>query len=99
MCDSAGTPQSDRSPALATSHSAASVMTKSSRRAERCLFRRLHFVVQVEAPSRKEPRMDTMELYRRAQDGFDAVLTGVGPQRWDGASACPEWTVRDVAGR
>jgi uncharacterized protein (TIGR03086 family) len=42
--------------------------------------------------------MDTMDLYRLAQDGFDAVLATVGPDRWDGPSACAEWSVRDVAG-
>src|ERR1700743_176229 len=42
--------------------------------------------------------MDTMELYRRAQDGFDAVLAQVRPDQWDGPSTCTEWTVRDVAG-
>jgi uncharacterized protein (TIGR03086 family) len=42
--------------------------------------------------------MDMMELYLRAQDGFDKVLTGVGPDQWDQPSACAEWSVRDVAG-
>ncbi|SEP53299.1 TIGR03086 family metal-binding protein [Amycolatopsis saalfeldensis] len=42
--------------------------------------------------------MDTIELYRRAQDGFDAVLADVRPDQWDAPSACAEWTVRDVAG-
>ena len=42
--------------------------------------------------------MDTIELYRRAQDGFDAVLADVPPERWDAPSAYTEWTVRDVAG-
>lgn len=41
---------------------------------------------------------DTMENYRRAQDGFDAVLAAVPAERWEAPSACPEWTVRDVAG-
>lgn len=39
-----------------------------------------------------------MERYRRAQDGFDAVLRVVSADRWDAPSACSEWTVRDVAG-
>ncbi|HEX6577660.1 MAG TPA: TIGR03086 family metal-binding protein [Jiangellaceae bacterium] len=39
-----------------------------------------------------------MERYRRAQDGFDAVLGVVSADRWDAPSACSEWTVRDVAG-
>lgn len=42
--------------------------------------------------------MDTMDLYRRAQDGFDAVVAGVRPDQWDLPSACAEWSVRDVAG-
>jgi uncharacterized protein (TIGR03086 family) len=42
--------------------------------------------------------MNVMELYGRAQDGFDAVLAGVGPGRWETPSTCPEWSVRDVAG-
>lgn len=42
--------------------------------------------------------MGTLELYRRAQDGLDAVLAEVGPQQWDTPSACAEWSVRDVAG-
>ncbi|MGW5715350.1 TIGR03086 family metal-binding protein [Amycolatopsis sp. NPDC003865] len=42
--------------------------------------------------------MDTMDLYRRAQDGFDAVLAAVRDDRWDAPSACAGWSVRDVAG-
>jgi uncharacterized protein (TIGR03086 family) len=42
--------------------------------------------------------MELMEHYRRAQDGFDAVLAGVPANRWEAPSACPGWTVRDVAG-
>jgi uncharacterized protein (TIGR03086 family) len=42
--------------------------------------------------------MDTMESYRLAQDGFDAVLATVGQDQWDLPSACAEWTVGDVAG-
>jgi uncharacterized protein (TIGR03086 family) len=42
--------------------------------------------------------MDTMELYGRAQDGFDVVLADVRSDQWDAPSACSEWTVRDVAG-
>jgi uncharacterized protein (TIGR03086 family) len=41
---------------------------------------------------------DTMELYRRAGDGLDAVLAAVPANRWDAPSACAEWTVKDVAG-
>jgi uncharacterized protein (TIGR03086 family) len=39
-----------------------------------------------------------MECYRRAQDGFDAVLAAVPADKWEAASACEQWTVRDVAG-
>lgn len=42
--------------------------------------------------------MDTLELYRRAQDRVDAVLAAVGPEHWDKPSACADWSVRDVAG-
>jgi uncharacterized protein (TIGR03086 family) len=42
--------------------------------------------------------MDAMQLYRRAQDDFEAVLAAVRPDQWDAPSECPEWTVRDVAG-
>jgi uncharacterized protein (TIGR03086 family) len=42
--------------------------------------------------------MDTMEMYRRAQDGFDAMLAAVRQDQWDVPSACAGWTVRDVAG-
>jgi uncharacterized protein (TIGR03086 family) len=42
--------------------------------------------------------MDTMDAYRRAQDGFEAVLTGVEPAGWESPSMCAEWAVGDVAG-
>lgn len=42
--------------------------------------------------------MDTMKLYRQAQDEFDAVLAAVRPDQWNAPSVCTEWTVRDVAG-
>jgi uncharacterized protein (TIGR03086 family) len=42
--------------------------------------------------------MDTMESYRRAQDGFDAVVAAVRADQWDAPSVCADWTVRDVAG-
>jgi uncharacterized protein (TIGR03083 family) len=42
--------------------------------------------------------MDTMPLYRRAQDGFDAILAAVHPDKWDAPSACAQWSLRDVAG-
>jgi uncharacterized protein (TIGR03086 family) len=42
--------------------------------------------------------MENLELYRRAQDGFDAVITAVGRDQWEKPSTCPGWTVADVAG-
>ncbi|MQA07524.1 MAG: TIGR03086 family protein [Pseudonocardiaceae bacterium] len=42
--------------------------------------------------------MEIMESYRRAQDGFDAMLAAVPQDSWDAPSACAEWTLRDVAG-
>jgi uncharacterized protein (TIGR03086 family) len=42
--------------------------------------------------------MDMMESYRRAQDGFDAMLAAVPADMWDAPSPCPGWTLRDVAG-
>jgi uncharacterized protein (TIGR03086 family) len=42
--------------------------------------------------------MENWELYRRAQDGFDAVITAVGREQWEQPSTCIGWTVRDVAG-
>ncbi|WP_255632577.1 maleylpyruvate isomerase family mycothiol-dependent enzyme [Amycolatopsis sp. TNS106] len=42
--------------------------------------------------------MHIMELYRRAQEEFDAVLGDVRPDQWDSPSACAGWTVRDVVG-
>src|SRR5689334_21469785 len=45
---------------------------------------------------RRRSEMDTMDLYRRAQDEFDAVLAAVPDSRWDAPSACAEWSVRDV---
>jgi uncharacterized protein (TIGR03086 family) len=41
---------------------------------------------------------NTMDSYRRAQDGFDAVLAAVPADGWGEPSACALWTVRDVAG-
>jgi uncharacterized protein (TIGR03086 family) len=34
----------------------------------------------------------------RALDGFEAVLAGVVPSRWDAASPCEGWCAADVAG-
>lgn len=42
--------------------------------------------------------MDTLTLYKQAQDAFDEVVAAVGADRWDAPSACPQWSVRDVAG-
>ncbi len=42
--------------------------------------------------------MDVLKLYGRAQDGFDAALAAVAPDRWDTPSTCDGWSVRDVAG-
>jgi uncharacterized protein (TIGR03086 family) len=39
-----------------------------------------------------------LNQYRRAQDGFDAVVAAVPADRWDARSACTEWTNRDVLG-
>lgn len=36
--------------------------------------------------------------YRRAVDGFDALVGTVGAADWDRPSMCAEWTVRDVMG-
>ena len=38
------------------------------------------------------------DVYRRAQDGFDAILATIPPDGWDTPSACEDWTVRDVVG-
>jgi uncharacterized protein (TIGR03086 family) len=42
--------------------------------------------------------MDTIESYKRAQDGFGTVLAAVPATMWDAPSACAQWSVRDVAG-
>ena len=39
-----------------------------------------------------------LDPYRRAQDGFDAILSAVPPGGWDAPSECELWSVRDVAG-
>jgi uncharacterized protein (TIGR03086 family) len=41
---------------------------------------------------------DLRQRYRRAQDGFDAIVAAVPTNRWDDASRCTEWTNRDVLG-
>ena len=42
--------------------------------------------------------MDTIARYMRAQEGFDRVAAQLPADRWDGPSACTEWTARDVLG-
>lgn len=45
--------------------------------------------------------MNTTELlddYRRAQDGFDELVSQVPADRWDDPSVCAKWTNRDVIG-
>ncbi|QUQ64701.1 TIGR03086 family metal-binding protein [Kutzneria sp. CA-103260] len=42
--------------------------------------------------------MDVLKLYGQAQDGFDAAVADVEPDRWDTPSPCAGWSVRDVAG-
>jgi uncharacterized protein (TIGR03086 family) len=36
--------------------------------------------------------------YIRSLDGFEALLAGADPSRWDAPSPCPGWSARDVAG-
>ncbi len=42
--------------------------------------------------------MTTLDRYIRAMDGFDRVVAAVPDDRWDGPSACTEWSARDVLG-
>jgi uncharacterized protein (TIGR03086 family) len=39
-----------------------------------------------------------LDGFVRALDGFEAVLAGVGPGRWDAPSPCAGWCAADVAG-
>jgi uncharacterized protein (TIGR03086 family) len=39
-----------------------------------------------------------LDAFVRALDGFEAVLAGVGPGRWDAPSPCAGWSAADVAG-
>ena len=39
-----------------------------------------------------------LDPYRRAQEGFEAVMHAVPAGGWDAPSECELWTVRDVAG-
>jgi uncharacterized protein (TIGR03086 family) len=42
--------------------------------------------------------VNALDQYRRAQDGFESVLSAVSPENWDTPSMCADWTLRDVAG-
>ena len=39
-----------------------------------------------------------LDGFVRALDGFEAVLAGVAPDRWDAPSPCEGWCAADVAG-
>jgi uncharacterized protein (TIGR03083 family) len=39
-----------------------------------------------------------LDGFVRALDGFEAVLAGVAPDRWDAPSPCAGWQAIDVAG-
>jgi uncharacterized protein (TIGR03086 family) len=39
-----------------------------------------------------------LDRFVRALDGFEAVLAGVAPGRWDAPSPCQGWCAADVAG-
>ena len=39
-----------------------------------------------------------LERFPRALDGFEAVLAGVVPSRWNAPSPCARWSAADVAG-
>lgn len=39
-----------------------------------------------------------LDGFVRALDGFEAVLAGVAPDRWDALSPCAGWYAVDVAG-
>jgi uncharacterized protein (TIGR03086 family) len=40
----------------------------------------------------------TLDGFVRALDGFEAVVAGVAPGRWDAPSPCEGWCAADVAG-
>lgn len=42
--------------------------------------------------------VDTLDRYRRAQEGFDATMAAVPAGGFDAPSMCADWTVADVAG-
>ena len=39
-----------------------------------------------------------LDGFVRALDGFEALLAGVAPSRWDAPSPCAGWCAADVAG-
>jgi uncharacterized protein (TIGR03083 family) len=39
-----------------------------------------------------------LDGFVRALDGFEAVLAGVAPDRWEAPSPCQGWCAADVAG-
>jgi uncharacterized protein (TIGR03086 family) len=39
-----------------------------------------------------------LDAFPRALDGFEAVLAGITPDRWNAPSPCADWTAADVAG-
>ncbi len=41
---------------------------------------------------------DALDKYRRALDGFDAVIRAVPADKWEAASPCAEWRAVDVLG-
>jgi len=41
---------------------------------------------------------DTLDKYRRALDGVDAVIRAVPADKWEAASPCAEWRAVDVLG-
>jgi uncharacterized protein (TIGR03086 family) len=41
---------------------------------------------------------ENYDLYRRALDGFDRVISQVPEDRWEAQSPCTEWKAVDVAG-
>jgi uncharacterized protein (TIGR03086 family) len=41
---------------------------------------------------------ENYDLYRRALDGFDRVISKVPEDRWEAQSPCAEWKAVDVAG-
>jgi Mycothiol maleylpyruvate isomerase N-terminal domain len=50
------------------------------------------------APPRQILADMVLDGFVRALDGFEAVLAGVAPDRWDSPSPCAGWYAVDVAG-